>query len=115
MSVVCGVASESGTHGEPLACGYPKGHAGPHAWASLPTFVAGRPVFEGRDHPLASIDAQLTITDSMRPGPGRWRWEVCDLRSGRRITEFGHESTERKAWVKALAVARASFGPTRPR
>lgn len=34
---VCGIVSNSGPDGEPLGCGYPAGHEGDHAWASLPT------------------------------------------------------------------------------
>lgn len=37
---ICGALSDSGYHGETLACGMPKGHEGAHAWASLPTFTA---------------------------------------------------------------------------
>jgi len=36
---ICGVVCECGPEHEPLACGFPKGHAGPHAWASLPTWT----------------------------------------------------------------------------
>jgi hypothetical protein len=36
---ICGVVSHSGAKGEPLACGFPFGHSGAHAWATLPTFV----------------------------------------------------------------------------
>ncbi len=35
---LCGVISHSGFYGEPLACGYARGHAGNHSWATLPTF-----------------------------------------------------------------------------
>jgi hypothetical protein len=35
---ICGIVSESGPNGEPLACGYQHGHEGKHAWATLPTF-----------------------------------------------------------------------------
>lgn len=38
---ICGVVSESGPNGEPLACGHKWGHSGPHAWSSLPTFTWG--------------------------------------------------------------------------
>jgi len=41
---ICGMSGNYGTHQEPLACAYPEGHLGPHAWESLPTFVAGRAV-----------------------------------------------------------------------
>jgi hypothetical protein len=40
----CGVVSQSGPNGEPLGCGFAFGHDGPHAWASLPTFVGGEAV-----------------------------------------------------------------------
>lgn len=36
---ICGVVSNSGAEGEPLACGFPVGHEGKHAWATLPTFI----------------------------------------------------------------------------
>jgi ribosomal protein L37E len=36
---ICGIVSYSGAKGEPLACGFPAGHAGNHAWATLPTFT----------------------------------------------------------------------------
>ena len=36
---ICGVVSDSGTNGEPLACAFPKGHSSNHAWATLPTFI----------------------------------------------------------------------------
>lgn len=35
---ICGVISNSGRMGEPLACGKPAGHEGMHAWATLPTY-----------------------------------------------------------------------------
>lgn len=38
---VCGVVCAAGRYGEPLACGYKKGHRGKHSWASLPTFANG--------------------------------------------------------------------------
>jgi hypothetical protein len=37
---LCGVASNSGPNGEPLACAYPNGHDGLHSWATLPTYPA---------------------------------------------------------------------------
>lgn len=40
---ICGVVSECGPNLEPLACGYPKGHDGAHAWATLPTFPPPKP------------------------------------------------------------------------
>lgn len=40
--MICGIVCECGPNGEPLACGWPEGHSGPHAWADLPTFVTGR-------------------------------------------------------------------------
>ena len=40
---ICGVVSQSGPNREPLACGFPQGHDGDHAWASLPTFTAEPP------------------------------------------------------------------------
>ena len=36
---ICGIVSESGPNGEPLACGYKHGHKGNHAWATLPTWT----------------------------------------------------------------------------
>ncbi len=38
---LCAVISYSGAQGEPLACGYARGHQGAHSWATLPTFLAG--------------------------------------------------------------------------
>lgn len=43
---MCGLSGDYGALMEPLACGYPKGHSGDHAWASLPTFVDGKPVLD---------------------------------------------------------------------
>lgn len=43
---ICGVVSQSGPNGEPLACGYVLGHDGPHAWSTLPTFPVAEPVEE---------------------------------------------------------------------
>ena len=40
---ICGLSGNYGAKGEPLACAYPRGHDGDHAWASLPTFVDGSP------------------------------------------------------------------------
>lgn len=40
---ICGVVSQSGPNLEPLACGYPSGHAGSHAWSALPTFTPSEP------------------------------------------------------------------------
>lgn len=37
---ICGLSGNYGAKGEPLACAYPRGHGGNHAWASLPTFTA---------------------------------------------------------------------------
>lgn len=42
--MICGVVSNSGPNGEPLACGYAAGHEGVHAWASQPTWLPGHPV-----------------------------------------------------------------------
>lgn len=36
---ICGVISNSGPNGEPLACGYLRPHDGEHSWATLPTFT----------------------------------------------------------------------------
>lgn len=35
---ICGIMSNSGPNGEPLACAYTPGHDGPHSWSTLPTF-----------------------------------------------------------------------------
>ena len=106
-SRICGVVCPCGAFGEPLACGLMKGHGGPHAWASLPTFIDGRPSFTKGD-PLASLDVELSVTEA---GPRRWRWEVRNLTTAKRTTDFGWETTKRLAWIKALAVARTHFGP----
>jgi hypothetical protein len=42
-STTCGVVCNGGPHGEPLACAYEIDHAGPHSWATLPTFPAAPP------------------------------------------------------------------------
>lgn len=44
---ICGQGGNYGAFMEPIACGYPKHHEGPHAWATLPTFVNGVPVLNG--------------------------------------------------------------------
>jgi hypothetical protein len=36
---LCATINNGGPNGEPLACGFPYGHDGPHSWASLPTFA----------------------------------------------------------------------------
>jgi hypothetical protein len=41
LGFICGMVCTCGPNLEPLACGYKHGHDGEHAWASLPTFVAG--------------------------------------------------------------------------
>lgn len=41
---ICGVVSASGANGEPLACGWPKGHESDHSWATLPTYLQGKPI-----------------------------------------------------------------------
>jgi hypothetical protein len=41
---VCLAGCAAGRNMEMLLCGFKKGHDGPHAWASLPTFVNGEPV-----------------------------------------------------------------------
>lgn len=105
---ICAVICECGPFGEPLACGLPDGHGGPHAWASLPTFVDARPVFRPQDRPGASLDVQMVVIEA---SPGRWRWEVRNLTTAKRATDFGWETTKRKAWIRALAVARTGFGP----
>jgi hypothetical protein len=35
---ICGIISNSGPNGEPLACGFMPDHPGNHSWAALPTF-----------------------------------------------------------------------------
>lgn len=40
---MCGTVCACGPNLEPLACGYPDEHDGPHSWATLPTFVAVPP------------------------------------------------------------------------
>jgi hypothetical protein len=40
MERICGVISNSGPNGEPLACAYPPHADGEHSWATLPTFSA---------------------------------------------------------------------------
>lgn len=40
---MCAVTSLSGALGEPLGCGFKQDHAGPHSWASLPTFLQSDP------------------------------------------------------------------------
>jgi hypothetical protein len=108
QQAICGVSCNCGPFGEPLVCGHPTGHGGPHAWSSLPTFVDGRPMFAPTDRPGASLDVQLVVVEF---GPRRWRWEVRNLTTAKRATYFGLQTTERKAWIKALAVARTGFGP----
>lgn len=49
---ICGTISHSGPHGEPLACAYPPNHDGDHSWATLPTFVDGKPL------PLGTLDVR---------------------------------------------------------
>lgn len=44
--VICGVVSQSGRYGEPLACAWKKDHTTPHSWASLPTFGSGGCIVE---------------------------------------------------------------------
>lgn len=39
-TLICGVVSNSGPNGEPLACGYRALHQGDHAWATLPSSAA---------------------------------------------------------------------------
>ncbi len=39
---ICGVMSASGPNREMLACAYKPRHAGPHSWATLPTFPLSR-------------------------------------------------------------------------
>lgn len=45
-TTICGVMSNSGRYGEPLACALPPGHTVPHSWASLPTFGSGGCIVE---------------------------------------------------------------------
>lgn len=37
---LCAIVCKCGPNGEPLACGYKRGHHGDHSWATLPTFPA---------------------------------------------------------------------------
>lgn len=39
---ICGVISNSGPNGEPLACAYPLHHTTKHSWATVPAFAADR-------------------------------------------------------------------------
>lgn len=39
VAKICGIVSNSGPNGEPLACGYAAGHKDNHAWADLPTYA----------------------------------------------------------------------------
>lgn len=43
---ICGVSSNSGRFGEPIACGHKRDHTGAHAWASLPSFGSGGCIVE---------------------------------------------------------------------
>lgn len=43
LAWMCGVVIAGGPHGEPVACGYDKGHQGAHSWAFLPTYRADSP------------------------------------------------------------------------
>lgn len=62
---LCDVVSLSGTHGEPLACGYLEGHDLTHSWASLPTFVNGRSITElALEQENATLRARLAAAAS---------------------------------------------------
>lgn len=81
----CGVVSESGPNGEPLGCGYPFNHEGPHAWASLPTWTRdGEGTIEDfvnacqtdtrtpeAREALAAVVAAVKSRHSMQNGPDR--------------------------------------------
>lgn len=71
---LCGVVSNSGRDGEPLACGFTRGHSGAHAWATLPTFVSRRCEKCGTAKTLKVI----AVTDSNLPWhDGRSEREIC--------------------------------------
>ena len=70
---ICGVLCAAGRHGEPLACGFPKGHKGKHAWATLPTFANG--VSVGPDSFEAGVKAAAKKLRVLRVQPavkGHW-------------------------------------------
>jgi hypothetical protein len=53
---MCMVGCAAGPNGEMLLCGFKPGHEGPHAWATLPTFVDGKSV---REHELLTAVNEL--------------------------------------------------------
>ncbi len=63
---ICGVMSNSGPNGEPLACAYQPGHQTDHSWATLPTFVEGRLADEnwGRRAEAPAPEGQADATAS---------------------------------------------------
>ena len=62
---ICGVVCNCGPEGEPLACGYPIGHEGNHAWSAIPSFCYGEHKWVGHKNPNTS------------DGPGEYV-EYCD-------------------------------------
>jgi hypothetical protein len=71
---VCGVGCAAGRKGELLLCGFRKGHKGKHAWATLPTFVAGRSM--GDDSFAAGVEAAAKWLERVPVSPpvakGHW-------------------------------------------
>jgi hypothetical protein len=53
---LCGVVSNSGRLGEPLACAWEPDHNGPHSWATLPTFAAEPDATRAGAYALAALD-----------------------------------------------------------
>lgn len=83
---ICGVVCAAGRHGEPLACGHPHGHAGDHAWGSLPTFVAGATNERYRVHDVwlqrRAKDGRGWMTIARCASPDDARELLSDLRGG---------------------------------
>ena len=48
----CLAVSNSGPNGEPIGCGYNRGHKGDHSWATLPSFVELRRAWEDFDQQM---------------------------------------------------------------
>lgn len=57
--VICGILSNSGPNGEPLACGYTPGHDGPHSWGTLPTWGVKAPSPDAQIDRLAACILRL--------------------------------------------------------
>jgi hypothetical protein len=92
---LCGITSNSGPNGEPLACGYVAGHEGAHAWSTLPTFAlpiglsgggsSDRPFSQQRVEPAREEQLRNALVELIRSCDEQWRVSPGALETARML------------------------------